>query len=74
MEEAVNAKQKRKWSKITNDDIERLIDIPYSYYLGVPLFTILALLLFAFLLGAVSSYLPLKAFHHAPIVEELRDE
>ncbi len=55
-------------------DIERLINIPYSYYLGVPLFTILSLLLFAFLLGTISSYLPLKAFHHAPIVEELRDE
>lgn len=27
MEAAVDAKQKRKWSKITNDDIERLIDM-----------------------------------------------
>lgn len=54
--------------------IRDLVSIPYGFYLGVPLFPIVALVAFALFVSAFGGALPLEIASRASLVGELRDE
>ena len=55
-------------------DIESLIAIPYKEYLGIPWFVPIVLIIFSYLVGLLSSAIPLHINRRIDLAEELRDE
>lgn len=54
--------------------LKNLINIPYMSFLGVPIFPIVVVFLFSFLISSLGSYIPFIISRKKNLVEELRDE